>query len=447
MAVTYRSGEPPEGLFGVRCDVTDAASVDQAFTEVEAAQGPVEVLVANAGITRDQLLALMSEDDFTSVIDTNLTGSWRVAKRASKGMLRLKRGRVVFISSVVGLSGSAGQTNYAASKAGLVGLASSLARELGSRSITANVVAPGFVETDMTAALTDDLRATYKSQIPLGRFASSGEVARVVRFLASEDAGYITGAGDPRGRRPRHGSLGGSPSDGRRHVYERLLNQDVHRRGANMGLLDGKRILVTGVLMDSSIAFHVAKLAQEEGAEVVLTSFGRAMKITQAVAKRLPSTPQVIELDASNAEDFDCLAGRVREHVDRLDGVLHSIGYAPEAALGGNFLQTEWADVATAVQISAYSLKALAVGAKPLMPSGGSVVGLTLRRHGRLAQVRLDGRREGRLRVDRALPRPRPRPDKIRVNLVAAGPLKTTAAKSIPGFEEFDGVWSSRAPC
>ncbi|MGZ4613999.1 MAG: beta-ketoacyl-ACP reductase [Actinomycetes bacterium] len=194
VAVTYRSGEPPAGLVGVRCDVTDAASVDEAFTQVEAQQGPVEVLVANAGVTKDQLILRMTEDDFTSVVDTNLAGSWRVAKRASKGMLRLKRGRVVFISSVVGLLGSAGQSNYAASKAGLVGLARSLARELGSRGITFNVVAPGFVETDMTSSLPDDLQQTYKSQIPLGRFASTDEVARVVRFLASEDAGYVTGA-------------------------------------------------------------------------------------------------------------------------------------------------------------------------------------------------------------------------------------------------------------
>jgi 3-oxoacyl-[acyl-carrier protein] reductase len=194
VAVTYRSGEPPDGLLGVRCDVTDSASVDQAFAEVEAAHGPVEVLVANAGVTKDQLIMRMTEEEFASVVDTNLGGSWRVAKRASKGMLRRKGGRVVFISSVVGLLGSAGQSNYAASKAGLVGLARSLARELGSRGITFNVVAPGFVETDMTAALADDLQQTYKSQIPLGRFASTDEVARVVYFLASEDAGYVTGA-------------------------------------------------------------------------------------------------------------------------------------------------------------------------------------------------------------------------------------------------------------
>jgi 3-oxoacyl-[acyl-carrier protein] reductase len=194
VAVTYRSGEPPEGLRGVRCDVTDAESVDAAFTEVEEHQGPVEVLVANAGITRDQLMMRMSEEDFAAVVETNLAGSWRVAKRASKGMLRLRRGRVVFISSVVALLGSAGQSNYAASKAGLVGLARSLARELGSRGITYNVVAPGFVETEMNAVLTNELQATYKSQIPLGRFCSVDEVARVVRFVASDDAAYITGA-------------------------------------------------------------------------------------------------------------------------------------------------------------------------------------------------------------------------------------------------------------
>jgi len=194
VAVTHRSGEPPEGALGVRCDVTDADSVEAAFKEVEQAHGPVEVLVANAGITRDTLLLRMSEDDWSSVIETNLTGSYRVAKRAAKGMLRLRRGRLVFISSVVGLLGSAGQVNYAASKAGLVGMARSLARELGSRSITANVVAPGFVETEMTAVLPQEQQAQYQSQIPLQRFASVEEVAGVVQWLASDAAGYVTGA-------------------------------------------------------------------------------------------------------------------------------------------------------------------------------------------------------------------------------------------------------------
>ncbi|MEV7429204.1 MULTISPECIES: beta-ketoacyl-ACP reductase [unclassified Nocardioides] len=194
VAVTTRSGGAPEGALDVRCDVTDPAAVDAAFAEVEAAHGPVEVLVANAGITQDTLLLRMSEDDWSTVIDTNLTGSYRLAKRAAKGMLRLRRGRIILISSVVGMLGSAGQVNYAASKAGLVGMARSLARELGSRSITTNVVAPGFVETDMTGVLTDEQRDTIKAQVPLGRYAVPAEVASAVTWLASDDAGYVTGA-------------------------------------------------------------------------------------------------------------------------------------------------------------------------------------------------------------------------------------------------------------
>lgn len=194
VAVTYRSSEAPAGLFGVRCDVTKQDEVDAAFDAIEAEHGPVEVLIANAGITRDTLLLRMSEDDFTDVLDTNLTGAFRVAKRAAKGMLRARSGRIVFVSSVVGLLGSAGQANYAASKAGLVGFARSLARELGSRGITANVVAPGFVDTEMTAVLTDERRTQILGQVPLGRYASVQEVAGVVRFLASDEAAYITGA-------------------------------------------------------------------------------------------------------------------------------------------------------------------------------------------------------------------------------------------------------------
>jgi 3-oxoacyl-[acyl-carrier protein] reductase len=194
VAITYRSGEPPEGFLAVKCDITDAAAVEAAFDEVEAAQGPVEVLVANAGITRDTLLLRMSEDDWGSVIETNLTGTFRTVKRASKGMLRLRRGRIVLISSVVGLLGSAGQVNYAASKSGLVGMARSIARELGSRSITANVVAPGFVETDMTDVLSDEKKAEYVGAIPLGRMTTADEVAAVVRWIASDEAAYITGA-------------------------------------------------------------------------------------------------------------------------------------------------------------------------------------------------------------------------------------------------------------
>lgn len=194
VAITYRSGEVPDGLLGVKADVTDAASIDAAFTEVEQQHGPVEVLVANAGINKDTLLLRMSEDDFTDVIDTNLTGAFRVIKRASKGMIRLKRGRVVLVSSVVGLYGSPGQINYAASKSGMVGIARSLTRELGSRGITANVVAPGFINTEMTAALPDETQKTYLSSIPAGRFAESDEVAKVIRWVASDEAAYISGA-------------------------------------------------------------------------------------------------------------------------------------------------------------------------------------------------------------------------------------------------------------
>ena len=194
VTVTSRSGEPVAGLATVACDVRDAGSVDEAFAKVEADQGPVEVLVANAGVTHDQLLALMSEDAFTSVVDTNLTGAYRVAKRAVRPMMRLRHGRLIFISSVVGLLGSAGQANYASSKAGLVGLARSLARELASRNITSNVVAPGFVDTDMTAVLSEQRKEAILAQVPLGRLASADEVASVVAFLASDDASYITGA-------------------------------------------------------------------------------------------------------------------------------------------------------------------------------------------------------------------------------------------------------------
>src|SRR5215510_6469789 len=194
VVVTSRSGEPVEGLTVAACDIRDTAQVDQAFKVAEEAHGPVEVLVANAGITRDQLLALMSEDDFTAVLDTNLTGAYRVAKRAVRGMIRMRRGRLIFISSVVGMLGSGGQANYAASKAGLVGLARSLARELASRNITCNVVAPGFVDTDMTASLPDERKAAILAQVQLGRLASAEEIAGVVAFLAGDDAGYITGA-------------------------------------------------------------------------------------------------------------------------------------------------------------------------------------------------------------------------------------------------------------
>jgi beta-ketoacyl ACP reductase len=194
VAVTHRGSGAPEGMLGVQCDVTDSASVGAAFAQVEAAHGPVEILVSNAGITDDTLLMRMSEESFTSVIDANLTGAFRVAKRATPGMLRMKRGRMIFISSVVGFIGSPGQVNYAASKAGLMGLARSISRELGARSITANVVAPGFIDTDMTAALPEARRTEILGNVPLRRYGSTDEIAGVVVFLASDAAAYISGA-------------------------------------------------------------------------------------------------------------------------------------------------------------------------------------------------------------------------------------------------------------
>ncbi|HEX2903185.1 MAG TPA: 3-oxoacyl-ACP reductase FabG [Jatrophihabitans sp.] len=193
VAVTHRGSGAPEGLFGVQCDVTDAESVDHAFTAVEQELGKVEVVVSNAGITDDTLLMRMSENSFTKVLDANLTGAYRVAKRATPTMLRGRFGRLIFISSVVGFAGAAGQANYAASKSGLLGLSRSLARELGSRNITANVVAPGFIETDMTAAISDERKAEILAGVPSKRYGSPGEIAAAVRFLASDDAAYING--------------------------------------------------------------------------------------------------------------------------------------------------------------------------------------------------------------------------------------------------------------
>ena len=213
-----------------------------------------------------------------------------------------------------------------------------------------------------------------------------------------------------------------------------------------MGILQGKRILITGVLTDQSIAFHVARLAQEQGAFVVLTSFGRVMSLTTRSAGRLPSLPPVIELDVTNDEDLTALESRVREHVDGIDGVLHSIGFAPEAALGGKFLSTTWADAGTALQVSAFSLKSLSVAAVPLMGPGGSIVGLDF--DAAVAWPKYDWMGVAKAALEstsRYLARDLG-PKGIRVNLVAAGPIRTMAAKSIPGFEEFEGVWGSRAP-
>jgi 3-oxoacyl-[acyl-carrier protein] reductase len=194
VAITHRGTGAPEGLFGVTCDITDPAAVDAAFDTIEAELGPVEVLVANAGITDDTLLMRMSEEQFTKVLDTNLTGSWRCARRAATKMVRGRWGRMIFISSVVGLYGGAGQVNYAASKAGLVGMARSITRELGTRNVTANVLAPGFIETDMTGSLPDARKAEILKAIPAGRMATAEEVASVVTWIASDASGYITGA-------------------------------------------------------------------------------------------------------------------------------------------------------------------------------------------------------------------------------------------------------------
>ncbi|MEY2837075.1 MAG: hypothetical protein RLZ46_457 [Actinomycetota bacterium] len=194
VVITFRSGTPPEGFDAVQMDVTDGQSVEAAFSKIESEIGQPEIIVANAGITKDTLVMRMSDEDFESVIDANLTGAFRVAKRATKGLLKLKRGRLIFVGSVVGSVGAAGQVNYSASKSGLVGMARSIARELGSRGITANVVAPGFVETDMTASLDEKRRSDIAAQVPLGRFCSAEEIAEVVSFIASNKASYITGA-------------------------------------------------------------------------------------------------------------------------------------------------------------------------------------------------------------------------------------------------------------
>ena len=193
VAVTHRGSGAPEGLFGVQCDVTDAAQVDAAFDTVEAEFGPVEILISNAGITDDTLLLRMGEESFEKVVDANLAGAYRVAKRAAQGMLKARKGRLIFISSVVALIGSPGQANYAASKAGLIGLARSIARELGSRNITANVIAPGFIETDMTAELTEDRKKEILGQVPLKRYGSAEEVAGAALYLASDAGAYVSG--------------------------------------------------------------------------------------------------------------------------------------------------------------------------------------------------------------------------------------------------------------
>lgn len=213
-----------------------------------------------------------------------------------------------------------------------------------------------------------------------------------------------------------------------------------------MGILEGKRILVTGVLTDASIAFHIARLAQEQGATVILSSYGRVHRLTERIAGRLPQSAPVIQLDVTNDEDLAALPDRVREHVDGLDGVVHSIGFAPEAALGGNFLNTKWEDVAIALQVSAFSLKSLTMAARPLFNGGGSVVGLDF--DAQVAWPKYDWMGVAKAALEstsRYLARDLG-PENIRVNLVAAGPIRTMAAKSIPGFDEFEKIWNERSP-
>ena len=421
MAATYRSGDVPDGVLGVECDVTDPGQVEAAFAQVEADLGPVEVVVANAGITRDTLVMRMSDDDWDAVLATNLTGAFRVARRAARPMIRARFGRIVFISSVVGQLGSAGQVNYAASKAGLVGLARSLARELGSRGVTANVVAPGFIETDMTAELGEDLQGQVRRADPAGPDGHGRRHRGDDRVPGQRRGRLHHRCRDPGRRRPRHGAL--------------------------MGILDGKNILVAGVTLDTSIGFHVARVAQAEGATVVVSNFGRAMSLTGRVIKKLDPVPPLLEVDVTNDEHLAGLADQLGEHVDRLDGLVHSLAFAnPETALGGKFLTTPWADVSTALQVSAYSLASLTMACRPLLEPAPRWSGSpsTPGSPGRSTTGWASPRRPWRapaatspaISVRRA----------SGCNLVAAGPLETLAKKAIGGAEEFNEVWGTRAP-
>ena len=354
VATVYRGGDLPDGVYGAVADMRDTAAIDAAFSQIEAELGPVQVLVANAGVTKDTLLMRMSDDDFTDVIDVNLTGTFRCVRRVTKGMIRARYGRIVLISSVVGLYGSPGQVNYAASKSALVGIARSVTRELGGRGITCNVISPGFIDTAMTAALPEATQGTYLASIPARPVRAARRGRRGGRVRGVRRRRLHQRRRHPCRRWPRHGPL----------------TPITRWKEARVGLLEGKRILVTGVLVESSFAFHVAKLAQLEGAEVVLTSFGKAYRLTQVISRRLPREAPVVHLDVNSTEDLDGLAAAVSEHLDGLDGVVHSIGFAPQSVMGGNFLAGEWEDVAVALQTSAYSLKALAVAAKPLMSAG-----------------------------------------------------------------------------
>ena len=440
VAVTHRgSGAPGDDLFAVQCDVTDSAAVDAAFTQVEEHQGPVEVLVANAGLNADMLIMRMSEENFAKVIDANLTGVFRVAKRASRNMIKKRFGRLIFMGSVAGLTGLPGQANYSASKAGLVGMARSLTRELGSRSITANVVAPGFIDTDMTRALdrtaagdraAGDPAAAYRlHRGGRGRHQLPGVRGRRLHLRR----------GDPGRRRPRHGPLG--------------------ERTDMAGFLEGKRILVTGIITDSSIAFHIARVAQEEGAELVLTGFDR-LRLIQRIVDRLPKPAPLLELDVQNEEHLATLADRVTEIIgegNKLDGVVHSIGYMPQSGMGINpFFDAPYEDVAKGIHISAYSYASLAKALLPIMNRGGGIVGMdfdptrampaynwmTVAKSALESVNRFVAREAGQFGV--------------RSNLVAAGPIRTLAMSAIVGgalgdeagdqIQLLEEGWDQRAP-
>ena len=440
VAVTHRgSGAPDDELFAVECDVTDTAAVDAAFSLVEEHQGPVEVLVANAGVTADMLIMRMSDENFEKVIDANLTGVFRVAKRASRNMIKKRFGRMIFMGSFSGLTGLPGQANYTASKAGLVGMARSITRELGSRSITANVVAPGFIDTDMTRVLNQKQQETALQAIPLQRIGHVGEIAGVVSFLASEDAGYISGAVIP---------VDGGLGMGHWEIWTDMA-----------GFLEGKRILVTGIITDSSIAFHIARVAQEAGAELVLTGFDR-MRLIQRIVDRLPQKAPLLELDVQSDEHLASLAARVTEVIgegNKLDGVVHSIGYMPPSGMGINpFFEAPFEDIAKGIHISAYSYASLAKAVLPIMNSGGGIVGMdfdptrampaynwmTVAKSALESVNRFVAREAGRYGV--------------RSNLVAAGPIRTLAMSAIVGgalgdeasgqIQLLEEGWDQRAP-
>ena len=385
----------------------------------------------------------MSDEEFDTVIDTNLAGAFRCARRASKGMIRLRAGGSCSSPASSASTAAPGQTNYAASKAGLVGLARSITRELGGRGITANVVAPGFIETDMTAALPEDAAEGLPGRDPRGPVRHAGG-GRRRRALHRQPTRRPTSPA-PSSRSTAASAWATDPRTHARHHPHRTT-APTPRKGPHM-LLEGKKLLVTGVLMDSSIAFHVAKLAQEQGAEVVLTSFGRTMKITQTIARRLPETPPVVELDVTNDERPRALADRrARARRRTSTASLHSIGFAPQGAF--NFLEAAWDDVVDRrAGLGVLAQASLDHGRPAADVRGRQRRRAHLRRPVRLAGLRLDGRGQGRVRVDGPLPRPRPRARR------ASAATSSRPARSAPPRRSRSRAssssrrsWGSRAP-